>query len=279
LIAARSLARWQLIVAFCSFQRLNYRISNNIAMMKYLLLISSIAATYAFAASSPQSKLQLKYFDIKGAAETCRVILALGEEDYDDARYKIDPASFQSPDFLEAKKNGDLKMNLNRAPVLITADGQTIGQSKAIERYLARRFGLFGETPEDEAIIDCIAEHCRDVKDAARTKGFSKFTKNKTEEEKARDRAEWFEKDMPEMLGKIEDAVKETSVKPSYAFGTSPSYADVAIWALLRDCMATDLEDTTKAAEKCETLNAIADQIASNPGVSKWLSERPESMF
>ena len=156
-----------------------------------LLLLSLLSATYAFAASSasPTSKLQLKYFDIRGAAETCRVILALGQEDYDDARYIIDPATFQSPEFVEAKENGDLKMNLNRAPVLLTPDGQTIGQSKAIERYLARRCGLMGRTPEDDAIIDCIAEHCRDVKDAARQKGFSKFTKNKTDEEKARDRS------------------------------------------------------------------------------------------
>mmetsp|Transcript_54017 Transcript_54017/g.114731 ORF Transcript_54017/g.114731 Transcript_54017/m.114731 type:complete len:250 (-) Transcript_54017:214-963(-) len=249
-------------------------------MMKSLFLIGSLSATtYALAASSPSSRLQLKYFDIRGAAETCRVLLALGREDYDDVRYKIDPATFQSPGFLEAKKNGDLRMNLNRAPVLITPDGQSIGQSKAIERYLARRFGLFGQTSEDEAIIDCIAEHCRDVKDAARQKGFSKFTKNKTDEEKARDRAEWFENDMPEMLDKIEEAVKETSVNPNYAFGTSATYADVAIWALLRDCFEADLEDTTKAAEKCQTLNAIADHIASNDGVSKWLSERPESMF
>lgn len=81
-------------------------------------------------------------------------------------------------------------MNLNRAPVLVTSDGQTIGQSKAIERYLAKQFGLMGNTLEEEAMIDCIAEHCRDVKDAARYKGFSKFTKNKTEEEKAEARKE-----------------------------------------------------------------------------------------
>lgn len=242
-----------------------------------ILLISSLSATYALAASP--TKLQLKYFDIRGAAETCRVLLALGEEEYDDCRYKIDPATFQSPDFLEAKKNGDLKMNLNRAPILITPDGQTIGQSKAIERYLARRFGLMGQTPEDEAIIDCIAEHCRDVKDAARYKGFSKFAKNKTDEEKARDRKEWFESDLPEMLMKIESAVLETSASSGYSFGNSPTYGDVAIWALLRDCMAADLEDTTKAAEKCTALNAIAEQIASNPHVAKWLSERPASSW
>lgn len=246
-----------------------------------LFLIGSLSAASAFAASasSPASKLQLKYFDIRGAAETCRVLLALGEEDYDDARYKIDPATFQSPEFLEAKQNGDLKMNLNRAPILITQDGQTIGQSKAIEKYLAKRFGLMGRTPEDEAIIDCIAEHCRDVKDAARQKGFSKFTRNKSDEEKAEAKKEWFENDMPEMLGKMEEAVKETSAGPGYAFGTSTTYADVVIWALLRDCSAADLDDTTKASEKCNALNAIADQVASTAGISKWLKERPDTMF
>ena len=119
----------------------------------------------------------------------------------------------------------------------------------------------------------------RDVKDAARAKGFSKFTKNKSDEEKANDRGEWFASDMPGMLGKIEDAVKETSAAPGYAYGTSATYADVVIWSLLRDCPAADLEDTAKAAEQCALLNAIADKIEADPGVSKWLKERPESMF
>ena len=136
-----------------------------------------------------------------------------------------------------------------------------------------------GGTPEDEAIVDCIAEHCRDVRDAAARKGFSKFTKGKTEEEKSIARSEWFGADMPDMLGKIEESLSETSRSPGYSFGDAPTYGDVAIWALLRDCAAADLDDTTKASEKCIALNAIADQISSNPGVSRWLSERPESIF
>merc|ERR1712224_40658 len=154
-----------------------------------------------------------------------------------------------------------------------------MGQSKAIERHLARRFDLMGQSPEDEAMIDCIAEHCRDVKDAARAKGFSKFTRNKTDEEKATARKEWFETDLPELLGKIEEAVKETGDSEGHSFGSSMTYADVAIWALLRDCFAADLEDTKKAADKCPTLNAIADTVENHPGVSKWLKSRPESMF
>jgi glutathione S-transferase len=211
-------------------------------------------------------------------AETSRILFAISGEKYDDARYEIDPATFKSTAFLEAKEAGDLKLNLNRAPVLITPQGTTIGQSKAIERYLARRFSLMGQSPEDEAAIDCIAEHCRDVKDAAMRKGFSMFTRNKTDEEKAAARKEWFEADMPEMLLKIEQAVKETG-SLGYAFGSTLSYADVIIWALLRDCSAADLEDTVKASASCSALNAISENVAANPGVAKWLSERPESMF
>lgn len=240
------------------------------ALLLHLLAYLNASAAFAH---------QLKYFDIRGAAETCRVIFALGEEDYTDVRFKIDPTTFQSSEFNEAKENGDLKLNLNRAPVLVTPEGKTIGQSKAIERYLARRFGLMGKTPEDEAMIDCIAEHCRDVKDAARYKGFSKFTRNKSDEEKAEARKEWFENDMPTMLMKIEEAVKETSEADDYSFGATTTYADVAIWALLRDCFPADLEDTTIAAEKCVVLNAIADQIESNAGVAKYLSERPDSSW
>lgn len=243
-----------------------------------LFLAISLAAASAFSASSARP-LTLKYFDIRGAAETCRILLALGGEDYDDHRYEIDPATFQSPEFLEAKKNGDLRMNLDRAPVLLTPDGQSIGQSKAIERYLAKRFGLMGENPEDEAIIDCIAEHCRDIKDAARQKGFSAFTKTKSDEDKARDRKEWFEADLPGMLLRIEEAVQETSASGGCSYGNASTYADVVIWALLRDCPASDAEDTARAASGCAALNAIADKIASNAGVSRWLSERPESVF
>ncbi len=254
----------------------------NMKLIPYTLLSSlSIAAvTSALAATPSTSNLpQLKYFDIRGAAETCRIIFALADQPYDDARYKIDPATFSSPEFLNAKEDGELKMNLNRAPVLVTSDGQTIGQSKAIERYLAKQFGLMGNTLEEEAMIDCIAEHCRDVKDAARYKGFSKFTKNKTEEEKAEARKEWFESDMPTMLQKIEEAVKQTSTSEGCAFGSSTTYADVAIWALLRDCSAGDVEDTKMASEKCILLNEIAEKVGTNEGVARWLKKRPESMF
>lgn len=49
---------------------------------------------------------------------------------------------------------------MNRAPILIVGDLK-IGQSKAIERYVAKRCNMMGNGDEEYAVIDCISEHTR----------------------------------------------------------------------------------------------------------------------
>lgn len=224
------------------------------------------------------SKMKLKYFNARGAAETCRVLLAIGGEEYDDIRYDWTPGTMKSEAFADAKASGELKLNLNRAPVLVV-DGVSIGQSKAIERFLAKRFGLMGKSPVEEALIDCMAEHCRDVRDAAARKGFSAFARGKTDEEKRVAREEWFTVDFPAMLGKINDAVQETSKTKGFAVGSSLTLADVAIWSMLSECQDSDKEDTAKASVNCDALNAVVSSVSSHAKVVEWLEKRPKSMF
>jgi hypothetical protein len=50
--------------------------------------------------------------------------------------------------------------NMNRAPILMVGDLK-IGQSKAIERYVAKRCNMMGNGDEEYAVIDCISEHTR----------------------------------------------------------------------------------------------------------------------
>lgn len=251
--------------------------------MKSSFIIAIVAlltqTSYAFAASPSISSMELKYFDARGAAETARIILALADEEYTDTRFEIKPGTMEAPAFTQAKESGDLDMNLGRAPLLITDEG-TIGQSKAIERYLAKKFNFMGSSDIEAAQIDCIAEHCRDVKDAASRKGFSFFTRDKTDEEKGIAKKEWFENDMPIMLEKIEKALEATSGESGFSVGKTTSYADVAIFSLLKDCtMQTEAEDTLKAAEKCEKLLAIANRIANDKNVLKWIESRPTTTF
>ncbi len=225
------------------------------------------------------ANLELKYFDGRGVAETARVILALAEAEYTDTRFRFTPGSIVSPEFEKAKESGDLDANLGRAPLLVV-DGAQIGQSKAIERFLANKFGFMGNSDIEAAQIDCIAEHCRDIKDAQAKKGFSMFTRDKTDEEKAESKKEWYETDMPAMLEKLEKAVALTSGKAGYAVGEKITYADIAIFSLIKDPMnKSEQEVCLKAAESCALLLSIADKIASDSNVSKWIKSRPETMF
>lgn len=246
--------------------------------MKFSILLSIVSGCYALATPSP-NKFQLKYFNARGAAEGCRLIFALAGEEYEDTRFDLIPGKMESPAFLAAKEDGDLAMNLNRAPVLITPEGVTIGQSKAIERFLARRFGLMGENDVDAALIDCIAEHCRDVKDAQMRKRFSMFVKDRSEEEKEEAQKEWFETDMPEMLAKIEASIEKVSTSEGFAVGSSISYADICIFSLLKECFPVYKEATLQAAKDCPLLLGICDSVSNNPKVSEWMEQRPETNF
>ena len=228
--------------------------------MKLAILLSIVSGCGALATTSP-NQFQLKYFDARGAAEGCRLIFAIAGEEYEDTWYDIVPGKMESPAFSAAKEGGDLAMNLDRAPVLITPEGVTIGQSKAIERFLARRFGLMGDNDTDGALVDCIAEHCRDVKDAQMRKRFSMFVKDKTEEEKAEAQKEWFETDMPSMLAKIERMIEQVATSKGFAVGSSLSYADVCIYSLLKECFPIYQEATLKAAKDCPKLLEICQSV------------------
>ena len=240
---------------------------------------SSTFALATSARSDTTSSITIKYFDARGAAEGSRLLLAIAGEDYNDERFTITPGSFDSPGFKAAKEDGSLSMNMNRAPVMIVDGTTTIGQSKAMERYLANRFGLMGSNPIEAALIDCISEHCRDVKDAQMAKRFSMFVKDKTDEEKAIAQKEWFETDMPAMLAKLETSVKQCGGTNDCAVGNSVSYADVAIYLLLKECFPAYQVATLAAAEDCPTLLACCETVANHPGVKDWIEKRPKTNF
>jgi glutathione S-transferase len=221
--------------------------------------------------------LKLSYFDARGAAETTRLLLAIAGAKYEDKRFSIGPG-MAAPEFKEAKESGRLVANLGRAPIMSIEGQGEIGQSKAMERFVARQYGMFGATEFEACKIDAIAEHCRDINDAKRTKGFSRFSQ-KSDEDKAAARTEWFETDLPSWLERLEACVMSYSGADGCAVGSALSYADVCLWALLRECPEDEAAETAKAANACTKLNAIADAVAAHPNVEAWLKSRPATAF
>jgi len=206
------------------------------------------------------------------------LIASLSNTEYTDHRFAIERkegGGFSTPEFTEDKESGALAANLNRAPILLV-DDQPLGQSRAIERYLAAQGGLMGSTPLEAAIIDSVADHCRDIKDAQGRKGFGMFNRDKTDEEKAAAKEEWYSTDLPSWLTRVESCVAPIE---SIVCGETPSYAAVCIWALLREGSEEDVALTATAAEGCPTLNAIAETVAKHPAVASWVASRPVTMM
>ena len=74
--------------------------------------------------------------------------------DYEDGR-------FSAP-------SGDLSANLGRMPLVITQNNECIGQSSAINFYVASESGLMGKSTLETAQIISISEHLKEMIEAFR---------------------------------------------------------------------------------------------------------------
>merc|ERR1712032_1738829 len=96
-------------------------------------------------------KFHLKYWNGRGLMEVPRTMLALKGVEYDDGRYTTDPPydNVKSRDEIV----DTLDCNLGRMPVLTVDDSVHIGQSMAINYYIATELGMMGSSNEEAAQI------------------------------------------------------------------------------------------------------------------------------
>jgi glutathione S-transferase len=114
--------------------------------------------------------------------------------------------------------------------MLYIDDKPVLGQSKAIERFLAKRFGLMGSDDLQAAQVDMLGEHMRDIKDA-----YGKA--------KAAGNAEAFLKeDLPKWMAKLEHCCVACGT-PGFAVGDKLSLAGLQIYSL-----CTEFFDAKEAA-------------------------------
>ena len=100
-------------------------------------------------------------------------MFAIAKQPFEDARFPIAfgiPGDFSTmvrKEFDAAKAAGELDAAMGKVPIL-EVNGVKIGQSKSIERYLARNLGFAGDTSLAEFAIDAMCETVRDIKDEVR---------------------------------------------------------------------------------------------------------------
>ncbi|KAK9767282.1 hypothetical protein K7432_003047 [Basidiobolus ranarum] len=97
------------------------------------------------------STYDIYYLDILGRAETAKLILLLAGEKYESKDIKFE-------DWPEAQKDAPFGV----VPYLVEhqEDGSkfVLGESHAIERYLARKFGFLGKNNQEMAFLESVCD-------------------------------------------------------------------------------------------------------------------------
>ena len=220
-------------------------------------------------------KATLRYFDARGAAEVIRTIFAATNVDYEDYRYTFSMDAGQKPKICEQhgvdKDAGVFDANLKRLPIL-EFDGQRIGQSRAIERFVAKDLGLMGKGKIEEAEIDAYCEHIRDLREAYQKVRGNPFAPSTPEIDAAKEK--WYDETMKQWMEKIENITCENG----YAVGNKLSLADIVLYCTLTQAFS-DGEKAMASYANCPKISAIVKQVGENEGVINWLATRPDNKF
>lgn len=243
-------------------------------ILPIVLVLSALATGSSYALSTSISNLV--YFDAKGAAELSRILASVGGYQYNDIRYSIkvkEGGGFETPEFTSDKENGLLKCNMNRAPMLVLANGVKIGQSRAIERYISMKCNLLGNNDDETALIDCICENVRDIKDK-----YSKIRFTTDATAKADAMKKWFDTELHEWYVKLDDSLPDSAISGN-AISNKLTYADITLWHLMTETFTDNKESSTAAYSTCKKLCSINNNVSSNQKLKDYLMNRPKTNF
>lgn len=227
--------------------------------------------------------LKLNYFNGKGMGETSRLIMVSAGAKFEDYRYPIkiidwSTYNIEREEFDTDKSSGKLWRSMNNLPFLNIGD-EVISQSKSIERYLANRFKLMGDTPEEYSLIDSYCEYIRDFKKA--------YYVSKRKENKEESLKEWFDKLLPEKLIAFDKLLFEnndfqniltTNVPKNFSVGGKLSLCDIVIYSFLVDFF-DNKEGVKSAYSNCNTLKNIIKSVGENPKIKNWVESRSVTGF
>jgi len=214
--------------------------------------------------------MKLVYFDVRGLAETSRMVLAVGGEEYEDFRYPLKVVDMKThnmvkEEFDKDKAEGKLVRSLNKVPYL-EVEGVVIPQSKSIERYLGKKYGLMGSSDIESARVDSLCECIRDFKDL-----YQPVRKAENRDEAMN---EWFTKTLVEKLRLFENLLDGDG----YSVGDKLSLSDIVLYAFITQFF-DNKEASMNATLISPKVRSVIDNVAKVPQIMKWLEDRPKTDF
>ncbi|XP_078620470.1 glutathione S-transferase 1-like [Branchiostoma floridae x Branchiostoma japonicum] len=200
---------------------------------------------------------KLTYFTARGVAEFARLLFAAGGLEYEDVRVEGEQWQQLKP-----------KTPMGQLPIL-EVDGTMICQSKAIGRLIAKKIGMAGKTDLEAARADMITDGLEDLIGLKMSFFFTEKDENKKEEKKK----EFEEKTLQPAL----DLFEKLASAEGYFVGNSLTWADVNFFSLFNGFINRFIPGDH--LKNHVNLNKVMGNVSSNPGIAKWLKERPETQF
>ncbi|CAI5441899.1 unnamed protein product [Caenorhabditis angaria] len=205
---------------------------------------------------------KLTYFDFRGLGDCIRQVFYLANVEFEDERIVMKSDEW---------KNLKPKTPFGHLPVL-TVDGLEIPQSMAIVRYLSKKFGFAGKTPEEEAWVDAIVDQFKDFGVSLRPYIYTIF------ENKPADVVEKTKKEVAipacENYLRIINKILEKS-KSGFLVGDSLTFADLVV----ADNLLSLHNDGFIKKGQHPKLDEFQAKIHNLPELKDYIASRPSTTF
>lgn len=212
----------------------------------------------------------LRYFNIRALAEISRLLFAVSGTEYKDERF---PIEFTDNGIIRNEwdqvKHDNNQFPFAKIPVLIIDNKEIIAQSPAINRYLAKQFGLFGSNDIESALIDSVGEELTDIR--------SGWQKESNEQGKI----DYINNKIPDFYKRLEAFAKKHGGDNGIV-GNKLSLADIQLYQA--DQQFNYVSEHRGAVDKilsqhAPTIKKIIDNVANNPKIKEWVSKRPQTKW
>ncbi|XP_036622978.1 glutathione S-transferase-like [Trichosurus vulpecula] len=195
-------------------------------------------------------KPKLYYFDGRGRMESVRWLLAAAGVEYEEVLFKT------AEDFANFVKGG--KLMYQQVP-MVEMDGMYIVETRAILKYIAAKYNLYGKDPKERAFIDMYVEGMRDLNDMIMFFMFS------LREEKQKNLNYILERATERFFPVYEKALKDHG--KNYLVGNQLSWADVQLIEVI--LMVEELKSGILSA--FPKLQEFKARISKLPNIQKFL--------
>lgn len=199
----------------------------------------------------------MTYFNLKGRAELARLILAQADVVYEDCRISKEEWESVKP-----------TTPLGQLP-LLEVEGESLAQSIAIARYLARQHGLAGKTEIAAAQADMVIDSLADLMGPV-----AAMMREKDEQKKAEMKRSFSCETLPGWLTMLERLLTRRGGK--FFSGGELTWADLAVFNVIDNMNGRVADFNIQDYPNLDSLTAMVRDL---PNIKKWLYERPVTPF